>query len=99
MVTPAYQEALILAQRLTPEEQLRLLEAVASMIRQEGLLALRRSPDQTSVEESGDLKSYDPAQDPLAPFIGAFDSGISDLARSHDAYLAEAHMEHHDDEE
>jgi hypothetical protein len=34
--------------------------------------------------------------DPLARFIGAFDSGLPDLARRHDEYLAEAYQETHD---
>lgn len=38
---------------------------------------------------------YDPATDPLASFIGSAHSGTPDLAKRHDAYLAEAYADDH----
>ena len=38
---------------------------------------------------------YDPATDPLALFIGSAHSGTPDLAKRHDAYLAEAYADDH----
>ncbi len=38
--------------------------------------------------------SQGPFDDPLEPFIGAFTSGVPDLADEHDRYLGEAILEH-----
>ena len=39
---------------------------------------------------------YDPAQDPLAPFLGAFEATVPDVVQRHDDYLAEAYADTHD---
>lgn len=35
--------------------------------------------------------TYDPADDPLAPFLGAFEATAPDLVRRHDDYLGDTH--------
>lgn len=42
-------------------------------------------------------KAYDPATDPLAAFIGAFEFDVPDLAERHENYLAQAYAESHDE--
>ncbi len=34
---------------------------------------------------------YDPATDPLAEFLGAFEADVPDIVRHHDAYVGEAY--------
>jgi hypothetical protein len=36
---------------------------------------------------------YDPADDPLAEFLGAFDADASDIVQRHDVYLGEAYAQ------
>ena len=45
------------------------------------------------------IAGYDPANDPLARFIGAFPTKEGDLAERHDEYLAEAYGDSHEDED
>lgn len=44
------------------------------------------------------LPPYDPASDPLAPFIGAFDSGVDEpgWVEKHDIYFSVDNGEQHD---
>lgn len=48
---------------------------------------------QASAEESP--AGYDPAEDPLAPFLGAFDADAPDVVARHDDYLAETYADAH----
>jgi hypothetical protein len=52
----------------------------------EGVEQLKRTDSYVAVH----AKPYDPANDPLAPFIGAFDSGENDSGwiEQHDTYFA-----------
>jgi hypothetical protein len=46
----------------------------------------------------GDIPGYDPAQDPLAPFVGKGIALVPDLTLRHDFYLAEEASDPHDNE-
>lgn len=50
-----------------------------------------------TVEENSDaVNGYDPAHDPLAPFLGAFEATTPDVVRRHDDYLSETYADTHD---
>jgi hypothetical protein len=48
---------------------------------------------QASEEESPE--DYDPNEDPLAPFLGAFEADVPDVVTRHDDYLAETYADAH----
>ena len=41
------------------------------------------------------IEGYDPAKDPLAPFLGAFETDAPDTVTRHDHYLAETYADPH----
>jgi hypothetical protein len=67
----------------TPEDL--VVAWVADVVRQAGS---QRTPD-----------SVETAEDPIAPFIGAFRFGVGDLGKNHDRYLAEAYEDVHGGEQ
>ncbi len=98
MAAPAYDDILRQIQRLSPGDQLRLLEALSSTVRRAEVPPLQVAAGETQgVEEVP--TGYDPATDPIAPFIGAFHSGVPDLAERHDEYLAQSYADTHNDEQ
>ena len=44
------------------------------------------------------LEGLPPDEDPLLDIVGLFDSGVTDLAKNHDAYLAELVQKESQDE-
>lgn len=44
---------------------------------------------------NGQTGQYDPANDPLAPFLGAFEATEPDVVRRHDDYLGKAAADSH----
>ena len=72
-------------QLVVPEEVYRSLVRLAE---QSGLAPEAVAVDLLRAASQGSL------DDPLEPFIGAFTSGIPDLADEHDRYLREAILDH-----
>jgi len=99
MVVLTYDDVLSQAQQLTPENQLRLLEALASSIRQAGLLSVQATQGKTPVPVRPSSEHYDPTTDPLMQLAGSISSGDPSWAERHDEYLAESYMEEHDGEQ
>jgi hypothetical protein len=55
------------------------------------------SSQQPAIPTHGTMNGqYDPAQDPLAPFLGAFEATAPDVVHRHDHYLGEAYADSHD---
>ena len=51
---------------------------------------------QPAIPSQGTMSGqYNPAQDPLAPFLGTFEATESDVVRRHDHYLGEAYADSH----
>ncbi len=72
MAISPYEEVFSQAQRLTKEEQLRLLEALAALVRREVAQTGRPSTPPTEVADDETVEGYDPSSDPLARFAGIF---------------------------
>ncbi len=71
-------------------EEGRPVDAVAESYMLYALRHLAQPPKSAPDEEPDEEYVYDPATDPLAPFIGAFDSGGDDPGwiERHDEYFA-----------
>lgn len=67
-----YDEVLSRAQRLSPEEQIQLIEALAALVHRE-IAREHAQPDVPATPQVEEVvEGYDPATDPLARFAGFY---------------------------
>lgn len=88
------------ASRRLDEQMLEVAAAESGQTPEQAFLAwtraLRQGEMRQSETDEGTIGVYDPAADPLAPFLGAFEAGVPDLSQQHDMYLGQAHRDSHE---